>query len=94
VDALVAGDKPSTKAVTETLRAITDRKNLLVAIERANDVAALSLRNIEGVHTIYVDQLNTYDVLVSDDVVFTQAAYEAFVAAKTAAKATAKEDAK
>jgi len=94
VDALVAGDKPSTKAVTETLRAITDRKNLLVAIERANDVAALSLRNIEGVHTIYVDQLNTYDVLVSDDVVFTQAAYEAFVAAKTAANATAKEDAK
>jgi large subunit ribosomal protein L4 len=90
VDALVAGDKPSTKAVTETLRAITDRKNLLVAIERANDVAALSLRNIEGVHTIYVDQLNTYDVLVSDDVVFTQAAYEAFIAAK----ATAKEDAK
>ncbi len=80
VDALVAGDKPSTKAVTETLRAITDRKNLLVAIERANDVAALSLRNIEGVHTIYVDQLNTYDVLVSDDVVFTQAAYEAFIA--------------
>jgi large subunit ribosomal protein L4 len=90
VDALIAGDKPSTKGVTETLRAITDRKNLLVAIERANDVAALSLRNIEGVHTIYVDQLNTYDVLVSDDVVFTQAAYEAFIAAK----ATAKEDAK
>ena len=98
VDALVAGDKPSTKAVTETLRAITDRKNLLVAIERANDVAALSLRNIEGVHTIYVDQLNTYDVLVSDDVVFTQAAYEAFIedktGDKTAANATAKEDAK
>jgi large subunit ribosomal protein L4 len=90
VDALVAGDKPSTKAATDALRAITDRKNLLVVIERANDVAALSLRNIEAVHTIYVDQLNTYDVLVSDDVVFTQAAYEAFIAAK----ATAKEDAK
>jgi len=79
---LVAGDKPSTKAVTETLRAITDRKNLLVAIERANDVAALSVRNLAGVHVLYADQLNTYDVLVSDDVVFTKAAYEAFVAGK------------
>jgi large subunit ribosomal protein L4 len=65
--------------VLESLRSVSDRKNLLVVIERANDVAALSLRNIEEVHTIYVDQLNTYDVLVSDDVVFTKAAYEAFV---------------
>ncbi|MFT4471090.1 50S ribosomal protein L4 [Arthrobacter sulfonylureivorans] len=90
LETLVAGEKPSTKAATAALRAITERKNLLVVIERANDVAALSLRNIEEVHTIYVDQLNTYDVLVSDDVVFTKAAYDAFVAAK----ATAKEDAK
>jgi large subunit ribosomal protein L4 len=90
LETLVAGEKPSTKAATEALRAITERKNLLVVIERANDVAALSLRNIEDVHTIYEDQLNTYDVLVSDDVVFTKAAYDAFVAAK----ATAKEDAK
>src|SRR4051794_9372512 len=98
LDALVAGDKPSTKAALETLRSVSDRRNLLVVIERANDVAALSLRNIPEVHTIYVDQLNTYDVLVSDDVVFTQAAYEVFVASKTAAKSadenTAKEDAK
>jgi large subunit ribosomal protein L4 len=79
LDALVSGEKPSTKGAIEALRSVSDRKNLLVVIERANDVAALSLRNIEEVHTIYVDQLNTYDVLVSDDVVFTQAAYEAFV---------------
>jgi large subunit ribosomal protein L4 len=46
--------------------------------------AALSVRNIEEVHVLYVDQLNTYDVLVSDDVVFTKAAYEAFVADKAA----------
>jgi large subunit ribosomal protein L4 len=90
VDALVAGGKPSTKAAIEALRSVSERRNLLVVIERDNDVAALSLRNITEVHTIYVDQLNTYDVLVSDDVVFTQAAYEAFIAAK----ATAKEDAK
>jgi large subunit ribosomal protein L4 len=81
---LVAGDKPSAKAALATLRGVSDRKNLLVVIERANDVAALSVRNLAGVHVLYADQLNTYDVLVSDDVVFTKAAYEAFVAAKAA----------
>jgi large subunit ribosomal protein L4 len=79
---LVAGTKPSTKEATATLRAVSERKNLLVVIERANDVAALSVRNIADVHVLYADQLNTYDVLISDDVVFTKAAFEAFVADK------------
>jgi large subunit ribosomal protein L4 len=83
---LVAGSAPSTKEALATLRGVSERKNLLVVIERANDVAALSVRNIEEVHVLYVDQLNTYDVLVSDDVVFTKAAYEAFVADKAVAK--------
>lgn len=81
---LVAGDKPSSKEALATLRGVSERKNLLVVIERANDVAALSVRNLEEVHVLYADQLNTYDVLVSDDVVFTKAAYEAFVADKAA----------
>ncbi|WP_045729575.1 50S ribosomal protein L4 [Pseudarthrobacter chlorophenolicus] len=81
---LVEGTKPSAKTALATLRGVSDRKNLLVVIERANDVAALSVRNLAGVHVLYADQLNTYDVLVSDDVVFTKAAYEAFVAAKAA----------
>lgn len=81
---LVEGTKPSAKAALAALRGVSDRKNLLVVIERANDVAALSVRNLAGVHVLYADQLNTYDVLVSDDVVFTKAAYEAFVAAKAA----------
>jgi large subunit ribosomal protein L4 len=83
---LVAGDKPSAKNALATLRGVSDRKNLLVVIERANDVAALSVRNLAGVHVLYADQLNTYDVLVSDDVVFTKAAYDAFVAGKAVAK--------
>jgi large subunit ribosomal protein L4 len=83
---LVAGSAPSTKEALATLRGVSERKNLLVVIERANDVAALSVRNIEEVHVLYSDQLNTYDVLVSDDVVFTKAAYEAFVAGKAVAK--------
>jgi len=81
---LVAGSKPSSKEALATLRGVSERKNLLVVIERANDVAALSVRNLEEVHVLYADQLNTYDVLVSDDVVFTKAAYEAFVADKVA----------
>ncbi|MFC4394989.1 MULTISPECIES: 50S ribosomal protein L4 [Micrococcaceae] len=84
VSELVAGDKPSSKTALATLRGVSDRKNLLVVIERDNDVAALSVRNLNGVHVLYADQLNTYDVLVSDDVVFTKAAYDAFVAAKAA----------
>jgi large subunit ribosomal protein L4 len=79
---LVAGTKPSAKDALATLRGVSERKNLLVVIERANDVAALSVRNLADVHVLYADQLNTSDVLVSDDVVFTKAAYEAFVAAK------------
>jgi large subunit ribosomal protein L4 len=81
---LVEGTKPSAKTALATLRGVSDRKNLLVVIERDNDVAALSVRNLEEVHVLYADQLNTYDVLVSDDVVFTKAAYEAFVADKVA----------
>jgi large subunit ribosomal protein L4 len=77
---LVEGTKPSVKSALATLRGVSERKNLLVVIERANDVAALSVRNLAGVHVLYADQLNTYDVLVSVDVVFTKAAYDAFVA--------------
>ncbi|KNH20083.1 50S ribosomal protein L4 [Arthrobacter sp. ZBG10] len=83
---LVEGTKPSAKSALAALRGVSERKNLLVVIERANDVAALSVRNLEGVHVLYADQLNTYDVLVSDDVVFTKAAYDAFVADKAVAK--------
>jgi large subunit ribosomal protein L4 len=81
---LVAGTKPSSREALATLRGVSERKNLLVVIDRANDVAALSVRNLQDVHVLYADQLNTYDVLVSDDVVFTKAAYEAFVADKAA----------
>ncbi len=79
LESLVAGDKPSTKGAIETLRAISERPRLLVVIERANDVAALSVRNVPKVHVLYVDQLNTYDVLVSDDIIFTKAAFDQFV---------------
>ncbi|WP_026555776.1 50S ribosomal protein L4, sunset domain variant [Arthrobacter sp. 35W] len=86
---IVAGTTPSTKAAHAALRSVSDRKNLLVVLDRAADVAALSVRNLPEVHVLYVDQLNTYDVLVSDDVIFTEAAYEAFVSGTAAAEAFA-----
>jgi large subunit ribosomal protein L4 len=48
-------------------------------LERTDSVTWLSLRNAPQVHIVAVDQLNTYDVLAADDVVFTQGAYDAFV---------------
>jgi large subunit ribosomal protein L4 len=87
IEELVAAGAPSTKSAKAVLSSLTaGRKNVLVVIDRADDSAALSARNLESVHTLYFDQLNTYDVLVSDDVVFTQAAYEGFVQAASAKK--------
>ncbi|HEX6936737.1 MAG TPA: 50S ribosomal protein L4, partial [Actinomycetes bacterium] len=48
-------------------------------LERSDALTWLSLRNAPEVHIVAVDQLNTYDVLAADDLVFTQGAYEAFV---------------
>ena len=83
---LVSGDVPSTKSAVAALRGITNSDKVLVVIHRDEDLAWLSLRNVITVHTIAVDQLNAYDVLVNDEVVFTSAALEAFVAGPTAGK--------
>ena len=63
-------------------RARRPRATFLVVLERTDVVTWLSLRNAAEVHIVAVDQLNTYDVLASDDVVFTQGAYDAFVGAR------------
>ncbi|MDN5892467.1 MAG: 50S ribosomal protein L4 [Nocardioides sp.] len=84
VESLVASDKPSTKAALASLSGLTEgrgeRTRHLVVLERSDSLTWLSLRNAPQVHIIAVDQLNTYDVLLSDDVVFTKAAYETFIA--------------
>ncbi|MFZ1284819.1 MAG: 50S ribosomal protein L4 [Propionicimonas sp.] len=77
VSAIVAGETPSTKAALQALSGIGGAK-LLVVLGRDEDVAWLSLRNVPSVHALAVDQLNAYDVLVSDDVLFTTAALAAF----------------
>ncbi|WP_269927840.1 50S ribosomal protein L4 [Kocuria massiliensis] len=70
----------STKAAKAALRDITSRNKVLVVIDRKEDNVALSVRNLEFAHVLYADQLNTYDVLRADDVVFTKDAFDVFVA--------------
>ena len=86
VTALFEGDKPSTKAALGALRAIVEDRQALVVLERGNELTALSLRNVPEVHVLWADQLNTYDVLDADDIVFTQAALESFLGTKEETK--------
>jgi len=71
---------PSTKAAIAAVRQFSDRKNVLVVLSRAEDIAWRSLRNAEDMHLLVPDQLNAYDILKSDDLVFTQAAINDFLA--------------
>jgi large subunit ribosomal protein L4 len=79
VSGLVEGDAPSTKLASVALAKIVASRHVLVVAEREDVVTWKSLRNVESVHLIAPDQLNTYDVLVSDDVVFTEGALAAFL---------------
>jgi large subunit ribosomal protein L4 len=79
VSALLEGDTPSTKSASATLSTIASSRHVLVVLERTDTLNWKSLRNVETVHLIAPDQLNTYDVLVCDDVVFTEGALAAFV---------------
>ncbi|WP_323096487.1 50S ribosomal protein L4 [Intrasporangium sp. YIM S08009] len=83
VDSIVTGEQPSAKDAAVFLAGLTERPNLLVVIERGDDVTFKSVRNLQNVHVLVSDQLNTYDVLCADDIVFTQAALDAFVAGST-----------
>src|SRR5699024_4213016 len=83
VSSLLEGDVASTKAVRRTLSNVSDRSHLLVVVRRDDDLGALSTRNLPTTHVLYADQVNTYDVMLSDDVVFTVGALEDFVAQAT-----------
>ncbi|CAM2778659.1 50S ribosomal protein L4 [Actinomyces slackii] len=76
----VTSQVPSTKSALSALRNLTDRKALVV-VTREDDLSLLSLRNAPEAHVLWADQLNTYDVLNSDDVVFTAEALESFLGA-------------
>ena len=80
VSSIVTGETPNTKEALKALHALATSKNVLVVTDRTDVVSWISLRNVTNIHLLTFDQLNTYDVLVADDVVFTKAALEAFIA--------------
>src|SRR5690606_37782956 len=80
VDAFGIDGAPSTKSALSTISQLTTGRSALVVLERNDELSWKSLRNLAEVHVIAADQLNTYDVLTSDDIVFTRGALEAFVA--------------
>jgi len=80
VTALTTSEVPSTKVAVKVLQAVSERKHVLVVAKKDDALTWKSLRNAPTVHLLEPGQLNTYDVLVSDDVVFTEDALQQFLA--------------
>ncbi|WP_297450120.1 50S ribosomal protein L4 [uncultured Corynebacterium sp.] len=85
VEELVPGQTPSTKAARTFVERLTERRNVLVVLPREDINSWKSVRNLPGVHILSQDQLNTYDVLKADDVIFAVQALNDFIA-RTAGK--------
>jgi large subunit ribosomal protein L4 len=79
VDTFVDGDVPKTKDAMKVLGGLSEARHVLVVLSRDDELNWLSLRNVPEVHLLVADQLNTYDVLVADDVVFTADALNDFL---------------
>ncbi|WP_115685316.1 50S ribosomal protein L4 [Corynebacterium senegalense] len=92
VEDLVPGQTPSTKSARAFIERLTDRKSVLLVIGREDVNSRLSARNLPGVHILEPAQLNTYDVLNADDLVFSVEALHTFVSAATGAGAAAVEE--
>ncbi|GAB2979777.1 50S ribosomal protein L4 [Frigoribacterium salinisoli] len=88
VEGFVA-DVVSTKAALTLLGSVASSKHVLVVVDRADELTRKSVRNVPTVHVLTYDQLNAYDVLVSDDIVFTKSAFDGFIASKTKKEASA-----
>ena len=94
VEELVPGQTPSTKAARTFIERLTDRKSVLLVLGREDVTGWKSANNLPNVHILASDQLNTYDVLNADDVVFSVEALTPFIAAAEARSAAVKEEAK
>jgi large subunit ribosomal protein L4 len=79
VESFVDGETPKTKVAMAVLHTVAESRRVLVVLSREDELGWLSLRNVPEVHLLAADQLNTYDVLKSDDVVFTKEALEEFL---------------
>jgi large subunit ribosomal protein L4 len=83
VTEVVEGQAPSTKNAKTFLATLTENRHVLIVIGRTDETGAKSVRNLPGVHVLSPDQLNTYDVLKADDVVFSVEALDAYISAHT-----------
>jgi large subunit ribosomal protein L4 len=79
----VEGQTPSTKNAKAFLTKLVEGKQVLIVIGRSDETGAKSVRNLPGVHVLSPDQLNTYDVLHADDVVFSVEALDSYISANT-----------
>jgi large subunit ribosomal protein L4 len=79
VVATIVDGEPSTKAALALLEVLDLDGQILVVLSREERNSWLSLRNVPSVHLLAPDQINAYDVLVSDDVVFSKAALDTFI---------------
>ncbi|WP_197374391.1 50S ribosomal protein L4 [Mycolicibacterium baixiangningiae] len=94
VTELVEGQTPSTKGAKAFLSSLLSERTaqnnkVLIVIGRTDDTSVRSVRNLPGVHIISPDQLNTYDVLKADDVVFSVEALNAYITANSKQEVTA-----
>lgn len=89
VEGFVAAELPSTKTARTLLEKVAPVKNVLVVLETDDELTLKSIRNLSNVHALSYGQLNAYDVLRSDAVVFNKSALDAFIASKTAKEITA-----
>ncbi|MBT4908640.1 MAG: 50S ribosomal protein L4 [Microbacteriaceae bacterium] len=86
VQGLGTDKAPSTKIAAKLVSQTAPGVNVLVVIGREDVNGQKSVRNLPGIHAVHPDQLNVYDVLNSDDIIFTADALESFIADKSAAK--------
>jgi large subunit ribosomal protein L4 len=89
VEGFVAAEVPSTKTARTLLEKVAPVKNVLIVLESDDELTLKSIRNLPNVHALSYGQLNAYDVLVSDAIVFSKSALDAFIASKTAKEITA-----
>ena len=89
VESLSVDGVPSTKLAASILDSVTGGRNILVVVGNYDSACAKSVRNLPEVHVLAAGQLNAYDVVVSDDIVFTRGGYDQLVGAQPQQEVTA-----
>ncbi|TRZ80890.1 MAG: 50S ribosomal protein L4 [Actinobacteria bacterium] len=75
-------DAPSTKAASAAITALGMSGRVMIVLERKDESAWKSFRNLTDVHVLSTPELNAYDILCNDWIVFTKASLPAMEAAK------------